>query len=139
MPKGAAEGNTNAVKHGLYPVMTRGRSALPEALRARELEAVENLGTHDGVMRELERQALHQLLIVETGFAHLRSILAEGKDLWTSGKDGRPEPVLRMLGSWANGAVRTLAKLAELRGDRDVVDLIDAALEESDGEDHEAD
>ena len=117
--EGGPLGNAKARTHGLYSVKAHGSVALPEALRGRELEIIGNLATHEGVMLELEHQALYQALVCETGFAHLRSIVDSGRNPWQSGKEGAPEPILRHLGSWCNGLVRSLAQLASLRKDKD--------------------
>lgn len=118
----APKENDNAVKHSMYAVAHHGAEALPDSLRGRELEMVQNLATYDGALRELERQAGYQLLIVEAGAAYLRELLDDGRNPWTCGKDGAPAAILGRLGSYMNGAVRTLAQLAQLRGDRDVLE-----------------
>jgi len=106
-------------------------------LLARELATTENLGTRDGILRELEQSARHYVLVSETGLLFFRKILDAGGNPWSLGPDHKPIPLLKTLGTYMAGAVRTLEKLTQLRGDRDVVDLIDVALEEDDGEDNE--
>jgi hypothetical protein len=125
MPGGAPKGHENRREHGLYSVAKHGAERLPAELRDREVELLQNLATFEGVMAEAERQAAHQVLIVETGVLHLRQIIADGRNPWTSGADGRPEPILRILGTYMNGAMRALSKLAELRNDANTVDLDD--------------
>ena len=139
---GGPPGNEKRKTHGVYSVMHRGAEALPEALKGRELEVVENLATHEGVCQELERVALRYILICECGIHWLDEIVAAGVNPWRSGKNRSPEPVLRMLGSYLNGAARTLARLAELRGDANVIELdsaMTAAREVIDGDDSRPD
>ena len=122
-PGGAPAGNTNAVKHGMWSVAAHGASKLPVELQARELEIAENLGTKDGILRELEQSAYHYILVAETGLAYFRRILDAGGNPWSVGADHKPIPLLKTLGTYMAGAVRTLEKLTQLRGDKDTIDM----------------
>lgn len=119
----AMAGNTAALKHSMHAVEARGPVALPEALREREFEVIENLATHEGVLRELERVAKHYVLICDCGIHWLDQIIERGANPWITGGDRKPEPALKSLATYLAGAARTLAKLAEARGDQDVLDI----------------
>lgn len=119
-------GNTAAVKHGMYQLERHGTGALPEDMRAREVEVVTNLATRDGALRELERQAALMVLITELGYRWLSEIVEAGDNPWRTGHDRTPEPVLRALAAYSNAATRCLTALAQLRGDKDTLDLATA-------------
>lgn len=119
----AMVGNTAAVKHGMHAIERRGSVALPEVLRGRERELIERLATHEGLLAELEGVALKYLSIVEAGCHWLTQIVEAGGNPWRMGTDRKPEPALRSLATYLAGAQRTLGKLAELRGDKDTLDL----------------
>jgi len=91
-------------------------------LRARELEIAENLGSKDGVLRELEQSAYHYLLICETGLLYFRKILALGGNPWSVGADHKPIPLLRQLATYMAGGARVLEKLGQLRGDKNTIE-----------------
>jgi len=120
--RSAPLGNSNAVTHGLHSVAAHGASKLPVELQARELEIAENLGSRDGVLRELEQSAYHYILVAETGLLYFRKILDAGGNPWSVGADHKPIPLLKTLGTYMAGAVRTLEKLGQLRGDRDTIE-----------------
>jgi hypothetical protein len=120
---GAPKHNENRREHGVYAVRDRGTSALSPEIRYREHEIVKNLGTGDGALMELERVGLYYMLILEQAAHYLRGLAEQGENPWTAGKDGKPIPLLNRLGTYLAGAQRTLAQLAKLRGDRDVLDL----------------
>ena len=118
-PPGHEHGRT----HGAFSVATRGPEALPAELRSREVEVVSNLATSDGVLRELEEAAHRQWAICETGYLYLSSLMADGRNIWADGEKREPVAILKMLGSYENGLVRTLRTLAELRKDKETIDL----------------
>jgi hypothetical protein len=120
-------GNENRRDHGTYSVAKHGPEALPDTLRARELEFVSNLATHEGVLRELESSAHRQWAVCETAYAYLVHLMEQGENIWAQGESKEPVALLRRLGSYENGLVRTLKALAELRQDREALDL-DALL-----------
>ena len=119
---GAPEGNHNRLTHAVYAVKDRGPEALPAHLRDRELEFLGNIATRDGILRELEASARRQWCICEAGYVHLCDLMQADQSIWAA-KDGKPVAILKILGSYENGLVRTLAKLSELRRDKDTIDL----------------
>jgi hypothetical protein len=120
-------GNEHTREHGVYSVIKRGPDALPAHLQPRELDFISNVATHDGVLREMEESARRQWAICETGYAYLASMMRDGKNIWAEGDKKQPVAILKILGSYENGLVRTLKAIAELRQDRDALDL-DALL-----------
>lgn len=117
------EGNKASVTHSVHSVVAHGPSAMPVELQDDYKRMLANLGTHQGVLAELERQVGYNLAVATSGFAYLQRKLDEGIDIWCSGPDGAPEPVLKYLGSWANGCIRALTALAQLRHDEHTIDL----------------
>lgn len=130
-------GNQNRRTHGVIAVRARGPEALPAHLQAREGEFLANVATYEGVLRELEAAALRQWAICETGYAYLSGLLRDGKSIWAEGDKRQPVAILRILGSYENGLVRTLAKLAELRQDKEAIDLDTLLGKERDNADPE--
>lgn len=133
--------NKAARTHGMHSVEARGAEALAPAIRYREHEIIKNLGTGDGALAELERVGLYYMLIVEQGAHYLRQLAESNENPWTAA-DGKPIAMLARFGTYLAGAQRTLGKLAELRGDQNVIELdsaMTAAREAIDGEHPESD
>jgi len=133
-------GNTAGLVHGAAGVRKRGPDALPVELQDDYKQMLANLGTHEGVLCELERQVGYNLAIATAGFAYLQRKAEQGINVWESGPDHTPEPVLKYLGSWANGAIRALTALANLRQDQGTIDLAQSmtkARQELDDKGHE--
>jgi hypothetical protein len=110
-------------KHAVFAVARGpGLAAVPAALHDRQLQVAEHLATREGALCELEQQALLQVMICECGTAHIREVIESGRNPWTV-RDGEPDSILKYLQSWSNGAGRLLIALAQLRGDRNTIDL----------------
>lgn len=120
---GGPVGNEKNRSHGMYAVSKHGATALPPELQSRELEIVENLGSRQGILRELEASAHHYIIVAETGLLYFRMILDAGGNPWSIGPDHKPIPLLKTLGTYMAGAARTLEKLSKLRRDADTVDV----------------
>jgi hypothetical protein len=63
------------------------------------------------------------IMITELGYKWLSEIVETGANPWRTGKERNPEPVLNRLAVYSNAAMRCAALLAQLRGDKDAVDL----------------
>lgn len=114
MPKGAAPGNENALKHGAQATKSA-QIATQASVHKRRL--LRQIGTRESA---LSPSARGYLALLARLLAKVDAVDRYLDDVGLIRDDGEPEPVLRLYVSLVNSARLTMQRLEEHLGDADL-------------------